>query len=165
MSLARSHTVLPPSPVTDRDRFQLTATEMEPEESVAALRVSEVNIAIAYEMFPLELPARFEGRELLLEPLALAVPAVDPTLTGSTSTEPIDLASLSGRQCVSSQQGTSCHQMVQQTCGSAYLAPNTIAYCSDLATQLTMAANHIGIRGRSPIDREGGSGRTGCLVG
>ncbi|MET9040742.1 LysR substrate-binding domain-containing protein [Streptomyces mirabilis] len=88
-----------------------------------------------------------------------------PTLTGSTSTEPIDLASLSGRQWVSSQQGTSCHQMVQQTCGSAYLAPNTIAYCSDLATQLTMAANHIGIRGRSPIDREGGSGRTGCLVG
>lgn len=129
------------------DRLRLTASEMEPEESLPALRAGEVDLVVAhaYDMFPVELPATCERHDLLLDPIELAVPADDPLLAGTPTTEPIDLASLTDRRWICSRPGTSCHQMMQRACGSAGFVPDTVAYCVDFATQLGMVANGVGI--------------------
>jgi DNA-binding transcriptional LysR family regulator len=106
-----------------------------------------VDLAVmhAYDTLPLELPANCERYELLLDPIDLALPADDPLLAGTHPTQPIDLALLANRPWVSSRQGTSCHQMTQRACGSAGFVPNTVAYCADFATQLTMVAGRGGV--------------------
>jgi DNA-binding transcriptional LysR family regulator len=129
------------------DRLQLTVSEMEPEQSLPALRAGEVDLVVAhaYDMFPVELPPTCERHDLLLDPIQLAVPADDALLAGTSATEPVDLASLADRQWVCSVQGTSCHQMMQRACGAAGFVPNTVAYCADFATQLSMVAGGVGI--------------------
>jgi DNA-binding transcriptional LysR family regulator len=125
-----------------RDRLRLIVLEMEPEESLSALRDGELDLAImhAYDSFPMNFPASYERHELMHDPIELALPADDPLLIEVPPTKPIDLTLLADRPWISSRQGTSCHQMMQRACGSAGFVPNTVAFCSDFATQLTMVA-------------------------
>lgn len=144
-------TVVPPAwravRARHRDRLRLIVLEMEPEESLAALRDGEVDLAVmhAYDSFPLELPKNCEQYDLLLDPIDLALPAGDPLLSGTPATQPIDLALLADRPWVSSREGTSCHQMTQRACGSAGFVPKTVAYCTDFATQLALVADGAGV--------------------
>lgn len=130
-----------------RNRLRLTVLEMEPEESLAALRGGELDLAVmhAYDTFPLELPGNCERHDLLLDPIDLAIPVGDPMLADTPPAQPIDLAPLADRPWICSRQGTSCHQMTRLVCGSAGFVPNTVAYCADFATQLSMVASGAGV--------------------
>jgi DNA-binding transcriptional LysR family regulator len=130
-----------------RNRLRLTVLEMEPEESLAALRGGELDLAVmhAYDTLPLKLPGNCERHELLSDPIDLAIPVGDPLLADTPPAQPVDLAPLADRQWICSRRGTSCHQMTRLVCGSADFVPNTVAYCADSATQLSMVASGAGV--------------------
>src|SRR6202020_2901483 len=71
---------------------QLELEEMEPEESLPAVLRGEVDVAVAheYDIFPRPLDPLFERRDLMTDPVLLAVPDGYPADDG----EPVPLASL-----------------------------------------------------------------------
>ena len=61
-------------------QVRLDLTEMEPEESLPAVLRGQTDVAVAheYDLLPRPLDPLFERRELLSDPVLLAVPAVHP---------------------------------------------------------------------------------------
>ncbi len=61
-------------------QVRLDLTEMEPEESLPAVLRGETDVAVAheYDLLPRPLDPLFERRELLTDPVLLAVPADHP---------------------------------------------------------------------------------------
>jgi len=101
--------------------------EMEPEESLPALRRGEVDLVVshAYDLMPRDVPPSCEARELLAEPVLLALPAAE------SAGEAVDLADFADRKWIMPRTDASCHEMAQRACGAAGFVPSAQAYCDD----------------------------------
>ncbi len=120
---------------------QLDLTEMEPEESLPALLRGELDVAVGheYDLVPRPLDPLFERRELVLDPVLLAVPADSP-LDG-----PVPLGSLAGQPFLAPRDKTSCAEMIQRACARAGFVPPVVARATDFAVLLSLVAAGAGL--------------------
>jgi DNA-binding transcriptional LysR family regulator len=122
-------------------QVRLDLTEMEPEESLPAVLRGEADVAVAheYDLLPRPLDPLFERRELLDDPVVLAIPADYPT------DGPVPLASLAGQPFLAPRQATSCAEMIQRACARAGFVPRVVARASDFQVLLSLVAAGAGV--------------------
>src|SRR5215470_5775136 len=122
-------------------QVRLDLTEMEPEESLPAVLGGEADVAVAheYDLLPRPLDPLFERRELLRDPVVLAVPADHP------ADGPVSLSSLAGQPFLAPRQATSCAEMIQRACARAGFVPRVVAQASDFAVLLSLVAAGAGV--------------------
>lgn len=125
-------------------RVEIELTQMEPEESLPAVRRGETDVAIAheYDVLPRPLDPLFERRELLSDPVLIAVPADSPAAAGEG---PVRLRSLAGQSFLVPRASTSCAEMVQRACARAGFVPRVAARANDFQVLLSLAAAGAGV--------------------
>jgi DNA-binding transcriptional LysR family regulator len=123
---------------------QLDLTEMEPEESLPAVLRGETDIAIAheYDLLPRPLDPLFERRELLRDPVLIALPADHP-LALSAATVP--LSALASLPFLAPRTSTSCAEMIQRACARAGFVPTIVARATDFSVLLSLVAAGAGV--------------------
>jgi DNA-binding transcriptional LysR family regulator len=121
---------------------QLDLVEMEPEEALPAAARGEIDVAIAheYDLLPRPLDPLFERRELLSDPVWLAVPASSPAAEG-----PLELRSLTSQPFLAPRSNTSCAEMIQRACARAGFVPRVVARASDFHVLLSLVAAGAGV--------------------
>lgn len=136
---------------------RIDLTEMEPEESLPAVLRGEVDVAIAheYDLLPRPLDPLFERRELLTDPVLIAVQAEPPASSAGSAaalsiSEPepcgeVELGSLAGRPFLTPRSGTSCAEMIQRACARAGFVPRAVARASDFHVLLNLVAAGAGV--------------------
>ncbi len=126
-------------------QVRLDLTEMEPEESLPAMLRGETDVAVAheYDLLPRPLDPLFERRELLDDPVVLAVPA-DSALS-LAGLDPVPLAALAGQPFLAPRQATSCAEMIQRACARAGFVPRVVARASDFQVLLSLVAAGAGV--------------------
>jgi DNA-binding transcriptional LysR family regulator len=124
-------------------QVHLDLFEMEPEESLPAVRRADIDIAIAheYDLLPRPLDSQFERRELLTDPVLVAVRA-DSVAPGTTT---IKLASLAQQAFLAPRVGTSCAEMTQRACAHAGFVPHVVARATDFHVLLNLVAAGAGV--------------------
>ena len=122
-------------------QVRLDLTEMEPEESLPAVLRGETDVAVAheYDLLPRPLDPLFERRELLDDPVVLAIPANYP------ADGPVPLAELAGQPFLAPRQATSCAEMIQRACARAGFVPRVVARASDFQVLLSLVAADAGV--------------------
>jgi DNA-binding transcriptional LysR family regulator len=126
-------------------QVQLELTEMEPEESLPALARGELDVAVAheYDLLPRPLDPLFERRELLSDPVLLAVR--DDAPLASAPDRPVPLGTLSGQPFLAPRDHTSCAEMIQRACARAGFVPRVVARATDFAVLLSLVAAGAGV--------------------
>jgi DNA-binding transcriptional LysR family regulator len=121
---------------------QLDLVEMEPEEALPAAARGEVDLAIAheYDLLPRPLDPLFERRELLTDPVCVAVPA-----SSSAAAGPLELRSLTSQPFLAPRSNTSCAEMIQRACARAGFVPRVVARASDFHVLLSLVAAGAGV--------------------
>jgi DNA-binding transcriptional LysR family regulator len=123
-------------------QVRLDLTEMEPEESLPAVLRGQTDVAVAheYDLLPRPLDPLFERRELLSDPVLLAVHADHPP-----SGAPVALASLAGLPFLAPRDTTSCAEMIQRACARAGFVPRVVARATDFGVLLSLVAAGAGV--------------------
>jgi DNA-binding transcriptional LysR family regulator len=124
-------------------QVRLELTEMEPEESLPAVLRGEADVAVAheYDLLPRPLDPLFERRELLGDPVMLAVPAAHP-LAGDGAAP---LSALAGLPFLAPRDATSCAEMIQRACARAGFVPRVVARATDFGVLLSLVAAGAGV--------------------
>ena len=123
---------------------QLDLTEMEPEESLPAVLRGETDIAIAheYDLLPRPLDPLFERRELLRDPVFIALPADHPLAVPAAT---VPLSALAGLPFLAPRTSTSCAEMIQRACARAGFVPTIVARATDFSVLLSLVAAGAGV--------------------
>jgi DNA-binding transcriptional LysR family regulator len=118
--------------------------EMEPEQSLPALARGEADIAVAheYDLLPRPLDRLCERRDLLTDPVLVAVRDDDPV---ARTPGTVPLAALAGRPFLAPRRGTSCAEMIQRACAKAGFVPDVTARASDFHVLLSLVAAGAGV--------------------
>jgi DNA-binding transcriptional LysR family regulator len=124
-------------------QVRLDLTEMEPEESLPAVLRGEADVAVAheYDLLPRPLDPLFERRELLSDPVMLAVPAAHPLAGGGA----VPLSALAGLPFLAPRDTTSCAEMIQRACARAGFVPRVVARATDFGVLLSLVAAGAGV--------------------
>jgi DNA-binding transcriptional LysR family regulator len=130
-------------------QVQLDLEEMEPEESLPAVLRGAADVAVAheYDLVPRPLDPLFELRELLTDPVLLAVPdgfagaGGHPVPAGT----PVPLASLGDTPFLAPRANTSCAEMIQRACARAGFVPRVVARATERDVQLSLVAAGAGV--------------------
>jgi DNA-binding transcriptional LysR family regulator len=125
-------------------QVRLDLTEMEPEESLPAVLRGETDVAVAheYDLLPRPLDPLFERRELLSDPVLVAVPEAHPL---AASDGMVPLTALAGLPFLAPRDTTSCAEMIQRACARAGFVPRVVARASDFAVLLSLVAAGAGV--------------------
>jgi DNA-binding transcriptional LysR family regulator len=125
-------------------QVRLDLTEMEPEESLPAVLRGEADVAVAheYDLLPRPLDPLFERRELLGDPVMLAVPAAHPLAGGGGA---VPLSALAGLPFLAPRDTTSCAEMIQRACARAGFVPRVVARATDFGVLLSLVAAGAGV--------------------
>ena len=134
-------------------QVRLDLTEMEPEESLPAVLRGQTDVAVAheYDLLPRPLDPLFERRELLSDPVLLAVPAdhplaaAHPSAAHPSAAMPVPLASLAGLPFLAPRDTTSCAEMIQRACARAGFVPRVVARATDFDVLLSLVAAGAGV--------------------
>lgn len=128
---------------------ELQLEELEPDESLAAITRGDLDIAVAheYDVLPRPLGPEFERRELLADPVFIAVPAGSDWIGG------VDVAAAGGRDLatfarapfLSSRNGTSCAEMTRRACAYAGFVPRVVARANEFPVLLGLVAAGAGV--------------------
>jgi DNA-binding transcriptional LysR family regulator len=122
---------------------RLDLTEMEPEESLPAVLRGQTDVAVAheYDLLPRPLDPLFERRELLGDPVLLAVPADHPL----AARDRVPLSALAGEPFLAPREATSCAEMIRRACARAGFVPGVVARATDFAVLLSLVAAGAGV--------------------
>ncbi len=117
--------------------------EMEPEESLPAVLRGEVDVAVAheYDLLPRPLDPAFERRDLLADPVLIALHREHPAARSTT----LDLRSLRDDAFLAPRAHTSCAEMTQRACARAGFVPTVAARATDFHVLLSLAAARAGV--------------------
>jgi DNA-binding transcriptional LysR family regulator len=127
--------------------------ELEPDESLAAITQGQLDIAVAheYDVLPRPLGPEFERRELLADPVFLAVPddwvdriALDAGLGRRDGAE-IALTAFAREPFLASRNGTSCAEMTRRACAYAGFVPRVVARANEFPVLLGLVAAGAGV--------------------
>jgi DNA-binding transcriptional LysR family regulator len=139
-------TILPPvwqALAHDAPHVQLDLCEMEPDESVGALLRGETDIALAheYDLIPRPLGQLLERRELLSDPVLIAV-AADSVFAGDHR---VALGDLADEPFLVPRVGTTCAEMTQRACAQAGFVPRVVAQATDFHVLLNLVSVGAGV--------------------
>jgi DNA-binding transcriptional LysR family regulator len=123
---------------------QLDLEEMEPEESLPAVLRGQADVAVAheYDLVPRPVDPLFERRELLTDPVLLAVPDDHSAVSHDG---PVPLRSLGGQPFLSPRANTACAEMAQRACARAGFVPRVVARATDFRVLLSLVAAGAGV--------------------
>jgi DNA-binding transcriptional LysR family regulator len=135
---------------------ELDLDELEPDESLAAITQGQLDIAVAheYDVLPRPLGPEFERRELLADPLFIALPADWADRLGAgTSTDAakvaaggeVALAAFAREPFLAARNGTSCAEMTRRACAYAGFVPRVVARANEFPVQLGLVAAGAGV--------------------
>jgi DNA-binding transcriptional LysR family regulator len=121
---------------------RVRTSELEPELSLPALRLGDVDLAIAHEDTSRPAPpdARLERVELLDEPLRVVLPAGHPA-----DAEAVALAALADARWVATPPGTACRAMVDRACGAAGYVPDVPFQANEFGVLAAFVAAGLGV--------------------
>src|SRR6516162_2182890 len=125
-------------------QVRLDLTEMEPEESLPAVLRGGTDVAVAheYDLLPRPLDPLFERRELLHDPVLVALPADGwPADDGRA----VDLATLAGRPFLAPRRNTGCAELIHRACARAGFVPSVTARATDFYVLLSLVAAGAGV--------------------
>jgi DNA-binding transcriptional LysR family regulator len=124
--------------------LRVSTAEMEPEDSLPALKLGELDLAIAQEYAFAPMPANpaLERTDLLEDPLALALPATHPLARGDG---PLDPASLEGEPWVAGREGTYCHTVVIHSARRAGYEPRLAHITNDFSVAYALVKARAGV--------------------
>jgi DNA-binding transcriptional LysR family regulator len=116
--------------------------ELEPHESLPALRLGEVDVALAhdYDTIPRTPDPAFVEHPLLADPLQIALPAGHPRAGG-----PVRVADLAGERWIAGRPGTHCGTVVTTASRAAGFDPAIAAHAGEFATMLALVAAGLGV--------------------
>jgi len=142
-------------------QVHLDLTEMEPEESLPAVLRGQTDVAVVheYDLLPRPLDPLFERRELLSDPVLLAVPADHPLAAGPPvllgapgppdRSQPVGslvpLGALAGQPFLAPRDSTSCAELIRRACARAGFVPRVVARATDFAVLLGLVAAGAGV--------------------
>ncbi len=123
--------------------LQLALDEMEPDESLPALIRGEVDVAVVheYDVLPRPLDPAHERRELLLDPVLIAVHVE----SGFAGTGTVGLNTLADQPFLAPRAGTSCAEMTQRACAIEGFVPRVVARATDFHVLLELVAVGAGV--------------------
>jgi DNA-binding transcriptional LysR family regulator len=114
--------------------------EMEPEDSLPALKLGELDLAIAqdYTFAPMSPDPALERVSLLDDPIRVALP--EPAPDG-----PIDLATLADQRWIAGREGTFCHAVVLHAARRAGFEPALAHLTNDFRVAYALVAARAGV--------------------
>ena len=126
---------------------RLELEEMEPEESLPAVQRGDVDVAIVheYDLLPRPLDPLFERRELLDDPVLVALPADGWPAGDGREGRTVDLAALAGRPFLAPRRNTGCAEMIHRACARAGFVPSVTARATDFYVLLSLVAAGAGV--------------------
>ena len=118
---------------------RVDCVESEPEESLPALALGELDLAVAeeYEDAPRHVPPGLVRDELCRDAILCALPAGHPLARRG---EPVRLAELAGEAWTSTRPETQWSEMVDRVCHVAGFAPDIRFRANDVAIMAALAA-------------------------
>jgi DNA-binding transcriptional LysR family regulator len=124
-------------------QVRLELTEMEPEESLPAVLRGETDVAIGheYDLLPRPLDPLFERRELLTDPVFVALRADHPLASRAA----VPLSALASLPFLAPRSSTSCAEMIQRACARAGFVPSVVARATDFGVLLSLVAAGAGV--------------------
>ncbi len=119
---------------------RVRTTELEPEASVPALRMGDVDLASSHEDVrrPVALGERLERIDLLEDPLYVVLPPGTPD-------EPVALAGLADATWVATPPGTACRGMLDEACRIAGFTAAVPYHANDFAVLAAFVAAGLGV--------------------
>jgi DNA-binding transcriptional LysR family regulator len=128
------------------------------DESLAGIAAGTLDVAVVgeYGMVPRQLDPSLERRDLLVEPVLVAVPARHPA-QGPT----VRLAELGRDRWIGAAVDSPGLELLHRGCGVAGVEPTVIAHCADESLALTLVAAGMGLAlvPASAADQHGGPDR------
>jgi DNA-binding transcriptional LysR family regulator len=123
--------------------LRVTTRDMEPEDSLPALKLGELDLAIAqeYRFSPVPADPAVERTELLEDPLNVALPD-DHRLAGADS---VDMRELEHEPWIAGREGSFCHLVVIHSTRAAGYEPRLAHITNDFAVSYALVANRAGV--------------------
>jgi molybdate transport repressor ModE-like protein len=117
-------------------------TELEPEASLPALRLGDVDLIVSHEdvAAPLAADARLERVDLMDDPLWIILPVGHPA-----AGDAVALADLAGERWVATPPGTACRAIVERACGVAGYVPDVPFHANDFTVLAAFVAEGLAI--------------------
>jgi DNA-binding transcriptional LysR family regulator len=121
---------------------RLRTTELEPESALPALRLGDVDLAIAHEDLgaPARADPRLERVDLLDDPLRVVLPPGHPADAAAVA-----LADLAGARWVATPPGTACRAMLERACDAAGYSPDVPFHANDFGVLAAFVAEGLGV--------------------
>jgi DNA-binding transcriptional LysR family regulator len=125
--------------------LRLSTRELEPSESLPALKLGELDLALAaeYDFAPIEADPTLERHVLADDPNRLAVPASHPAAGAPPGNVPIE--ELAGERWIAGREGTFCHATVVHTCRRAGAEPLIAHRTNDFDVSYALVAAGAGV--------------------
>jgi DNA-binding transcriptional LysR family regulator len=123
---------------------ELTVTESDAQDSLARTQRGELDVALVYiyDYAPLDGIQALEIRELMRDPVAVAVPGTHP-LAGRSS---VSLTELTGERWIVESPGSVCERLVRGACRKAGFEPKVQLACTtDYRISQALVAAKIGV--------------------
>jgi DNA-binding transcriptional LysR family regulator len=125
--------------------LRLSTRELEPSESLPALKLGELDLALAaeYDFAPIEADPALERHVLADDPNRLAVPAGHAAAEAPPGSVPIE--ELAGERWIAGREGTFCHATVVHTCRRAGAEPLIAHRTNDFDVSYALVAAGAGV--------------------
>jgi DNA-binding transcriptional LysR family regulator len=121
---------------------RVRTTELEPEASLPALRLGDVDLAVSHEDLSRPAPAdvRLERVDLLDDPLRVVLPHGH-----AADAEAVELARLREARWVATPPGTACRAMLDHACVAAGFVPDVPFHANDFGVLAAYVAAGLGV--------------------
>jgi DNA-binding transcriptional LysR family regulator len=146
-AFASAHRVLLPKAIaTLAERhpdLRVTTRDMEPEDSLPALKLGELDLAIAqeYAFSPMPADPAIERTDLLDDRLRVALPQTHPL----ADQPEIDMRALEHEPWIAGREGSFCHLVVIHSTRTAGYEPRLTHITNDFAVSYALVANGAGV--------------------
>jgi DNA-binding transcriptional LysR family regulator len=147
-AFSSAHRALLPAAIamlaTRHPDLRVTTSEREPEDSLPALKLGELDVALAqeYTFAPTPADPALERTDLLEDPLRLALPAGHPLAAGDGA---VQAATLDGEPWIAGREGTFCHAVVIHTAHRAGYEPRLAHITNDFSVAYALVAAGAGV--------------------
>jgi DNA-binding transcriptional LysR family regulator len=123
--------------------LRVTTRDMEPEHSLPALKLGELDLALAqeYAFAPMPADPALERTELLDDPVNVALPADHP-LASATA---VDLTELADEAWIAGSEGSFCHLVVVHSTRAAGYEPRIAHVTNDFDVSYALVAAGAGV--------------------
>jgi molybdate transport repressor ModE-like protein len=117
-------------------------TELEPEDSLPALRLGDVDLIVSHEDVgrPAPADARLQRADLMEDPLRIVLPPGHPAVRDA-----VLLAELADARWVATPPGTACRAMVDDACRAAGFVPDIPFHANDFGVLAAFVAAGLGV--------------------